>query len=72
MAVPPHFSCTFPSTTFPTNPPRVKVSLSWPHHIELSPDDGPFPQRGGDLLDQGQLVGDHSLMLAEEKELKKN
>lgn len=49
----------------------MKVLLRCPHHIELSPDDGPFPQRGGDLLDQGQLVGDHSLVLAEEEELNK-
>lgn len=61
----------FPASLFPQNSPSVKVFPGCPHHIELSPDDGPFPQRGGDLLDQGQLVGDHGLMLAEREELKR-
>lgn len=36
------------------------------HHVELAPDDGPFPQCRGELLYQWELPGNHSLVLPKE------
>lgn len=42
--------------------PRFRAP-SCPHHIELPPDAGPLPERGGDFLDEREVTRDDCLML---------
>lgn len=50
--------------------PKNKATCTKPqgqtHHVELAPDDSPFPQCQGELLHQWELPGNHGLMLPKE------